>query len=182
MLILSVVGALFAGVYGILHDQVTYSISREYFTNLKFTQFQYANFGFAPRVFVGEIGFLATWWVGFFAAWFMARITIPAFPRGLAFRYSFQGFMILFISAFAAGMIGLSIGMLHAPDYSSWETVGSLLGVSDLPQFVQVAYIHNAGYLGALVGLIAAILYIRHLKSGYSQSPRPTASSKPPTE
>jgi hypothetical protein len=55
------VGSLLAGFYGILHDQVTYSISNEYFTRLKFPQFHYANFGLSHRVFVAEIGFLATW-------------------------------------------------------------------------------------------------------------------------
>ena len=61
MLGYALLGSLVAGVYGIIHDQVTYSISTEYFTRLKFSQFHYANFGFRPRVFVGEIGFLATW-------------------------------------------------------------------------------------------------------------------------
>jgi len=66
-------GAVIAGGYGILHDQITYSISPEYFTKLKFEQFRWANYGFPERVFVAEIGFLATWWVGLFCGWFLAR-------------------------------------------------------------------------------------------------------------
>jgi hypothetical protein len=31
----------------------------------------------------------------------------------------------------------------------------------DLPHFVRAAYIHNAGYAGALLGLIAAIIFNR---------------------
>jgi hypothetical protein len=31
----------------------------------------------------------------------------------------------------------------------------------DLRSFVRVAYIHNASYLGGLIGLILAIIYIR---------------------
>jgi hypothetical protein len=41
---LAVMGALIAGAYGILHDQISYTISPEYFTKLKFEQFHYANF------------------------------------------------------------------------------------------------------------------------------------------
>ena len=67
-------GSLLVGLYGIVHDQVTYSISPEYFTRLKFAQFSYADFGLPNRVFVAEIGFLATWWVGLIAGWFIARI------------------------------------------------------------------------------------------------------------
>ena len=65
MLGYAALGSLFAGAYGVLHDQVTYSICPEYFTRLKFSQFNFANFGLSPRIFVAEIGFLATCWVGF---------------------------------------------------------------------------------------------------------------------
>ena len=95
MLGYAVIGGLLAGMYGILHDQITYSISPEYFTHLKFDQFHYANFGLPQRVFVAEIGFLATWWVGFFSAWFIARLTVPAFSRPAAFRHSLRGFAIV---------------------------------------------------------------------------------------
>ena len=88
MLGYAVLGELLAGCYGIFHDQVTYSISEEYFTRFKFLQFSYADFGLPPRVFVAEIGFLATWWVGFVAAWFIARITVPAFPRRTSIRHT----------------------------------------------------------------------------------------------
>ena len=88
MLGYALVGALFAGIYGMVHDQVTYSICPEYFTRLKFSQFRYANFGLPPRVFVVEIGFLASWWVGLFAGWFIARIAVPSFPPAAAVRNS----------------------------------------------------------------------------------------------
>jgi hypothetical protein len=160
-----VLGALLAGLYGVLHDQVTYSISPEYFTRLKFTQFNYANFGFPPRVLVAEIGFLATWWVGFLAAWFIARITVPGFPRAAVFRCSLRGFVIVFAFAFAAAFVGYGFSCLHGSDYSAWEVLAASLGIRDLPSFVRVAYIHNAGYLGGLVGLVAAVMYLRRFKS-----------------
>jgi len=157
-------GALLAGLYGILHDQVTYSISHEYFTRLKFSQFHYANFGLPPRAFVAEIGFLATWWVGFLAGWFIARITVPGFARVAVLRLSLLGFLIVFVSAFVAAFVGYGLSLLHGPDYSAWEGLASSLGILDLPSFVRVAYIHNASYLGGLVGLAAAIIYLRRFK------------------
>ena len=41
-------GALIAGLYGVLHDQLTYSISAEYFSDFKFYQFSYLDVGL-PR-------------------------------------------------------------------------------------------------------------------------------------
>src|SRR5580700_8579924 len=73
MLCIALLGAVVAGMYGALHDQISYSISPEYFTKLKFRQFSYADFGWPHRVFASEVGFLATWWVGLFAGWFLAR-------------------------------------------------------------------------------------------------------------
>ena len=138
-----------------LQDQVTYSISHEYFTRLKFSQFHYADFGLPPRVFIAEIGFLATWWVGFVAAWPVARITVPAFPgRGVSAQR--PRILVIFAFAFAAAIVGYLLSFLHGSDYSAWEVLASTLGILDLPSFVRVAYIHNASYLGGLIGLVAA--------------------------
>src|SRR3954468_17526608 len=73
MVRITVLGALAAAAYGALHDQISYAISPEYFTKMKFRQFSYANFGWPPRLFAAEVGFLATWWVGLVAGWFLAR-------------------------------------------------------------------------------------------------------------
>ncbi len=56
-------GALAGGLYGAVHDQISFSISREYFTRMKFIQFAWADFGWPERLFAAEVGFLATWWM-----------------------------------------------------------------------------------------------------------------------
>ena len=160
MLGYAMAGALLAGIYGVVHDQVTYSISSEYFTRLKFAQFLYADFELPPRVFVAEIGFLATWWVGLIAGWFIARISVPACSPTEAFRRCARGFLIVIACGFAATIIGYVFGLLHGSDYSAWESMASHLGIVDLSSFVRVAYIHNASYLGGLIGLVIAVLYL----------------------
>lgn len=164
MLRYATVGAVFAGFYGVVHDQVTYSISPEYFMRLKFSRFRYADIGLPARAFVAEIGFLATWWVGFVAGWFMAGITVPTFAPTVRFRHTMRGFLIILAFALAASTAGYVLGILHGADYSAWEGLASTLGIVYLPGFVRVAYIHNASYLDGLAGLIAAIIYLRKLK------------------
>lgn len=164
MLGYTVLGGLLAGVYGMVHDQITYSISHDYFTQFKFAQFHYADFGWPPRVFVAEIGFLATWWVGFIGAWFIARLTVPSFPPALAFRCTLRGFAVIFAVALTAFVVAYILGMRHGPDYSAWQPLAPRLSNSEMRGFVQVAYIHNAGYLGGLIGLVAAIVYIQKFK------------------
>ena len=181
MLGIAVLGALVGGVYGILHDQITYSISQEYFTKLKFDQFRYANFGFPVRIFVSEVGFLATWWVGFFAAWFLARIAVPSWPQALALRRCFLGFAIIFITGLTAGTVGCVLGVHHTADYSNWQDLCLTLGVTDVPSFVRVAYIHNASYLGGVIGLVIAILFLLYLKRcERGSAPTPTTGLHSP--
>jgi hypothetical protein len=163
MLGVSAVGALLAGVYGILHDQITYCISDEYFTRFKFAQFAYADFGLPSRVFVAEIGFLSTWWVGFFAGWFTARIVIPKVSRPTAVRAVLKAYANVFALAFLAGLVGDILGYLRTlhPDYSDWQEATRAIAVARVDRFVWVAYIHNASYLGGLIGIVTALLYVK---------------------
>jgi hypothetical protein len=160
MLGIALFGAVISGGYGILHDQITFSISEEYFTKLKFDQFRYADFGFPVRVLVGEIGFLATWWVGFFGGWFLARIAVPAWPARKAWWVCGRGFGIMIGSALGAGVIGHLLGAFHSSDYSFWENLCEERGIVDVPAFVHVGLIHNSSYLGGLVGLVTAIVML----------------------
>lgn len=152
-----VVGAMIAGVYGMLHDQITFTIAPEYFTRLKFRQFAYANLGWPARVFVAEIGFLATWWVGLIAGWFLARLAMPRWPVAEALRRCLAGFGVIFLFAVLAGLTGSLLGIWHTADYSYWEGMCAELEVKDVPAFVRVAYIHNASYLGGLFGMGVAL-------------------------
>src|SRR5260221_12058644 len=70
---ITVFGAVLAGAYGAVHDQVSYSISPEYFTKMKFRQFAWADLGWPNRLFAAEVGFLASWWAGLIAGWLLAR-------------------------------------------------------------------------------------------------------------
>lgn len=170
----AIAGGLIAGLYGVVHDQITYTISPEYFTKLKFHQFRYADFGFGNRVFVSTIGFLATWWVGFIAAWFLARRLIPDQPREIAYRQIRRGILSILAVGFLFGMLAYWYGLWRGPaaDYSSWDWAIQQFRISETWQFVRVAYIHNAGYLGGLVGLIVCLIFIRPQRDEPSDTDR----------
>jgi hypothetical protein len=51
---MAVAGALVSGCYGMIHDQLTYAISPEYFTHFKFDQFRAADFGMHDRPGAGR--------------------------------------------------------------------------------------------------------------------------------
>jgi hypothetical protein len=171
MLGYALLGSVIAGTYGIIHDHITYSISREYFTHFKFDQFNWANLRLGSRGFVSCIGFLATWWVGLIVAWILARRMIPNQSRAIARRKILSGFGVVFAAVIVFGLLGYAYGIYRGPtgDYSSWEPALERLGVTDKWSFLRVAYIHNAGYLGGLVGLILTYFVIRPEKTVVGQ-------------
>jgi hypothetical protein len=173
MLAIACVGALIAGVYGTLHDQLTYAISPEYFTRMKFIQFRWANIGLPPRLFASEVGFLATWWAGLIAGWFLARVGLDELPRGPRTRRAIRAYSIILLTAIAFGIVGGVIGhAVSRGDLSGWSRWQTGLALTDLPSFVVVAWIHASGYAGSLVGLLAALLYVRRSQRSLGSIPQ----------
>lgn len=167
MLAWSAVGAAIAGVYGALHDQLSYTISPEYFTRFKFDQFAWADMGLPPRGFAAVVGCLASWWVGLFAAWFIARMRIPRPPVETVRRDLIIAISLVFGLAILGGASGLGFGHLIAThtDLADWEDWQRYAGVRDLPNFARVGWLHNGSYLGAILGIMTALAWVRWKKS-----------------
>jgi hypothetical protein len=163
MLLFGLGGAVIAGIYGIVHDQITFEIGPEYFTEFKFQQFFYLPKTQPEWLIVAEIGFLATWWVGFFAGWFMGRLTIPHLPVKTAAKQSLQGVLVMMITAvvFAIAAYAWAPTRQEDPRMENWDGMFAGREVIDIVAFAQVGYIHNASYLGGLVGLIVALVWMR---------------------
>ncbi|MCU0753183.1 MAG: hypothetical protein MUF86_10655 [Akkermansiaceae bacterium] len=161
---ITLLGGLLGGVYGSLHDLLTYSISSEYFTRMKFAQFAHVNAGLSPRLFAAQIGFIAAGAVGLAAGWFIARTVVPAWPPRMAWSKALRAFLSMALIAAAAAAIGNLLGLKTGVGAMLWNDLCESLGVSDVPAFLRVALIHSAGYLGALAGLMAAILHLRRTR------------------
>ena len=158
--LLSLVGALIAGCFGIIHDQLTYTISPEYFTRMKFDQFRGADFGFPPRIFVAEIGFLATWWVGLIAVWFLSRIALPKFKSPVQ-KVTRAIAIMLGITIFC-GLAGYFLGPLWFGNRFVWRETLKSFGVTDVVAFNRVAAIHLGSYAGGLLGwIIMMVAFLR---------------------
>ncbi len=172
-LFVGLVGALIAGVYGVFHDQVTYTISTEYFTRFKFFQFRYADpGGGSPRVFVGIIGFLATWWVGLISGWLLARFAVLDRHEILPTSVIVKHFAVVIAAPFLFGLAGWGWGQWRkTTGYAEgWLDMMDDFQVHDQEAFMTVGYIHNFGYGGALFGLLIAIFLIYRTKCRWRKS------------
>lgn len=157
------IAILVAGVYGILHDQITYSISPEYFT-----KFKYKQFGFEPEWFGGHratvavIGFLATWWMGLLIGIPLGLLSF-IFPTHKIMSKGLRKAIILVLLITAmAGIAGFFYGKFYLTGKEvSWWLPENL---SDRDAFIIVGSIHNFSYASGLFALILALVYIFKIK------------------
>jgi hypothetical protein len=161
---LAALGAVGAAAYGALHDQVSYAVSHEYFTKMKFAQFAWADVGLPPRAFASEIGALASWWVGAIAGWSLGRVGFadPATtPRAEVVR----AFAVVLAAALVGGAVGAALGVGASRDVSGWREWTRSLWLADTPAFVVVAHLHWGSYVGGALGLVLAVTDARRRRS-----------------
>lgn len=149
---------MIAGGFGVLHDQITFTISPEYFTRMKFDQFRAADFGFPERIFVAEIGFLATWWVGLIGAWFLARVALQKFAS--PGKRVMMAMAVIISVTIVCGVGGYFMGPAFFGNRSGWGEALDSMGVTDATAFQRVAAIHLGGYAGAIFGWLAMMVVL----------------------
>ncbi|MDR2921283.1 MAG: hypothetical protein LBV72_18210 [Tannerella sp.] len=156
------IAPLIAGFYGILNDQLTYTLSPEYYTKFKFYQFGLMDTSNEaifpnPRLQASIVGFLATWWVGLPIGIILGLIGLinKGYKRMLIITIKAM-FVTIFV-AFITGLIGLAYGKLYLTNTGvNWWLPENLI---DKENFIAVGSMHNFSYIGGLVGLIAGIIY-----------------------
>ena len=154
-------GGLVGGIYGIIHDLITYSISKEYYTRMKFDQFSHMDIGLPRHLFAAQIGFITAGAVGLAGGWFIARTVVPVWSGHMALKKAMQAFLLMLMVAMAVGVLGYGISLNTGISAILWNSLGVSLGVRDIPAFLQVASIHASAYLGAILGISLAIIHLR---------------------
>lgn len=169
-LLLIVIASILGGLYGILHDQLTYSISHEYYTKFKFYQFELKQSGDEaifpnPRFQVSIVGFLATWWMGLPIGIILGCVGFIHPTAKLMWIVTLRAMALTIFVAFVTGLIGLLYGKLYLADVGvNWYLPKNLI---DTNNFIAVGSMHNYSYLGGLCGLIASIFYsVKQRKKG----------------
>jgi hypothetical protein len=150
-----------SGIYGMVHDQISYTVSPEYYTKFKFQQFGIADMNLPDRARVSIVGFLASWWMG---------IPIGLLVGGMGFIHSGHRRMLK-ISLLAFGLviaITLSFGLggllygyfqtntIDLTNYQGWFIPNDVV---DLRRFLCVGYMHNASYLGGTLSIFVACIF-----------------------
>jgi len=150
-----------AGLYGMVHNQISYTVAPEYFTKFKFRQFGLVDIPLPDRIRASIVGFLASWWMGIpigllvGAAGFIHRNAREMFRITILSFLVVVGFTLLF------GFGGLLYGYfqtmhIDAANYLGWYIPDD---VTDLRRFLCAGYMHNSSYLGGVLAIIVAWIF-----------------------
>ena len=179
--ILFVLGCVIAGIYGCLHDQISYTVSPEYYTHFKFYQFRVP----APlhnRLGAALVGWQATWWMGIVIGLFVipSGLTIKGWRN--YFIQTLLSFGVVALTAFLIGVGALVVSLftINAGCVPAWPYP---VGLTDQVSFARAGTMHNFSYLGGLIGIVTGITYLviqrRHANkaSDATSKPAPGAGS-----
>jgi hypothetical protein len=159
-----------SGIYGILHDQLTYTISPEYYTKFKFQQFGLSDNEVEavfpnPRFHVSIVGVMATWWVGVPIGLVLGLVGLLHATGEKMFYVTSRAIALTMVIAFITGIVGLLYGKFFlAVSGVSWWLPDNLIYRAD---FIAVGSMHNFSYLGGLIGLIVGVSYSIRMKRKY---------------
>lgn len=162
LILIIAIAPIIAGLYGIFHDQLTYTISPEYYTKFKFYQFGLMDLGNEavfpnPRIEVSAVGFMATWWMGPPIGLILGLVGLVHKDNKQMFRATLKAILVTVAVAFTTGLIGLAYGKIYlAHTDVNWWLPDNLI---DTKNFIAVGSMHNFSYLGGLTGLIAGTIY-----------------------
>lgn len=153
------ISILAAGLFGMLHNQLSYSVGASYFQEFKFTQFelptdQHSRWGAAL------VGWRASWWMGLALGLPVGLLGLVMIARPSTFLAAGIGAVgaVIFV-ALLAGMLGLFASMMGS---TAWITslAPAPQGVVDTEGFARAALMHSGTYIGALIGLPIAIFTV----------------------
>lgn len=148
---------LVAGLYGMLHDQLSYTLSAEYFTRFKFIQFRLEGQLDKPyRLLAAIVGFRATWWVGIYLGVVHGFTGLMQTSPHRMFVSISRGILLNLLTVLVTALLGLYIGYQLPKTGAGWSLPP---GLTDPRDFIAVGSMHNFSYLGGAIGALVGAGY-----------------------
>ena len=156
--VLLVAGCLASGLYGALHNQISYTVSPEYFHAFKFHQFDIPA-QFHNRIGAAIVGWYASWWMGVFIGMpvLLFGLILPGWRTYLS--CCLTAFGVIAATALLVGLAALVYASSVIPEPSPIEFwYGERL--QDPAAFMRSGTMHDFSYLGGFLGIVTGSLYL----------------------
>ena len=150
--LLFIFACLVAGLYGVIHNQVSYTVSLDYFHQYKFIQFNIAS-SFQNRIGASIVGWHASWWMGIVIGIIIIPVglIIPT-PKKYLITVS-KSFSIVAFTSFITGISALVYAFLTINNDNVQEIIIYNNTISDPTSFMRAGTMHNFSYIGGLLGI-----------------------------
>jgi hypothetical protein len=155
------VAMLTAGLFGVLHNQISYSVSNEYFTKFKFIQFDLLDSTIPERIRAAKVGFLASWWMGIPLGLVCGSAGFIQRSPDLMQRALVWSIPVIVCLTLAIALVGLvygwrQTGTINLVSYRLWYIPAN---TQELRRFLCAGYMHNAAYIGGALSIPAAWIF-----------------------
>ncbi len=167
-------GVFVAGLYGLAHNQISYTVAPEYFTKFKFGQFGFINTPLPERVRASMVGVLASWWMDIPIGILVGAAGFIHRDARRMLRVSLWSLLVTVAFTFLFGLGGLLYGYIRTAQINLAEYRGWFIpdDVTDMRRFLCAGYMHNSSYLGGVLAILVAwafhiVVRLRTKDAGY---------------
>lgn len=171
-----------AGLFGALHDQISYTVSPEYFTRFKFPMFHLLDANVPERVRAAEVGFLASWWMGIPLGVFAGLAGFIHKDPARMRRALLWSLPLIAGFTLVVALAGLLYGYFQTRtiDLAAYRGWYIPPGLAHLRRFLCAGYMHNSAYLGGMASIPVAWAYHLSIKLREKAEPgtAPTRSTR----
>ena len=150
---LMLLAALSAGIFGAVHNQLSYSVGPGYFTNFKFVQFGTPS-DLSPRAGAALVGWQASWWMGLIAGLPVLGYGLMRAPTtGALWAGGIGAIITVIMTAAICALLGLGAGFAYVA-----TGLDLLITPANVPEaeYFRAGFMHDASYLGGILGTLFA--------------------------
>jgi len=157
VIIIIFLSIIIASLFGAIHNQISYSVSSEFFKD-----FLFGNFGVYDweinndRISASLVGILGSYWVGLILG-IIYSIIFLLLKIENNFKNILNAILINIGFAFLGSLIAYIISKFIGIENSG---VFMDFGTQHPQNYIEAVYMHNGSYYGGIVGLIAGIIYL----------------------
>lgn len=152
------ISIILASLYGALHNQISYSISDEFFKNFLFGNFGVNEWGIEnERTKATIVGILGTYWMGFYLG--LIYVIIYLF---LSIKSKFSSILKAIIINLSTAFVCAIIALIISHFFIAPESSGVYMdfGTLNPKNYADAVFMHNGSYIGGVLGLILGISYL----------------------
>lgn len=158
VILIIIFSIIIASLFGAMHNQISYSVSSEFFTDFLFGNFGTNEWNLKnERLEASIIGIIGSYWFGLILG--IIYVIIFLFMKTENnLKYIKNAILINIGFAF----LGSFIAYLIAKFFVSYENSGVFIdfGTQNPQNYLEAAFMHTGSYIGGIAGIVAGIIYL----------------------